>query len=143
LVVPFALLAEWKRLGAPPAPGETAHARAFVALLLLLQAGMFGAFTALNFVHWFVFWELSLVPAYFLIKFWGGPQRSAAANQFFIYTMVGSVTLLLSMLAVYLVTDSFDFIKLAEKGRTGELASLFSVRLGWYDLSTRALALLI
>jgi len=143
LVVPFALLAEWKRLGAPPAPGETAHARAFVALLLLLQAGMFGAFTALNFVHWFVFWELSLVPAYFLIKFWGGPQRSEAANQFFIYTMVGSVTLLLSMLAVYLVTDSFDFIKLAEKGRTGELASLFSVRLGWYDLSTRALALLI
>lgn len=117
---------------------------AFVSLLLFLQAGLFGAFTALNFIHWFVFYELTLVPAYFLIKLWGGSQRSAAANQFFIYTMVGSVTLLLSMLAVYLVTDSFDLIALAKKGRSGELASLFNVRIaGWYDLSPRALALVI
>jgi NADH-quinone oxidoreductase subunit M len=116
----------------------------FVSLLLFLQAGLFGAFTALNFIHWFLFYELTLVPAYFLIKLWGGSQRSAAANQFFIYTMVGSVTLLLSMLAVYLVTGSFDLIALAEKGRTGELASLFNVRIaGWYDLSPRALALVI
>src|SRR5437867_8080517 len=111
--------------------------------MLFLEAGLFGAFTALNFIHWFVFWELSLVPAYFLIKLWGGPERAAAANQFFIYTMVGSVTLLLSMLAVFLVTGSFDLIALAEKGRSGELASLFNVKLGWYDLSPRALALVI
>jgi NADH-quinone oxidoreductase subunit M len=134
LVVPFALLASWR---------VEENTRAFVSLLLFLQAGLFGAFTALNFIHWFVFWELSLVPAYFLIKLWGGRQRVAAANQFFIYTMVGSVTLLLAMLAVFLVTGSFDFIALAEKGRSGELASLFSVRLGWYGLSTRGLALLI
>jgi len=58
--------------------------------------------------------------------------------------MVGSVTLLLSMLAVYLVTGSFDLIVLAEKGRTGELASLFNVRIaGWYDLSRRTLPLVI
>jgi NADH-quinone oxidoreductase subunit M len=94
-------------------------------------------------VHWFIFWELSLVPAYFLIKLWGGPRRVAAANQFFLYTMVGSITLLLAMIAVFLVTGSFDLIALAEKGRSGELASLFSVRLGWYGLSTRALALVI
>jgi len=152
LVVPFALLAEWKRLGGvgrarTPADGgvdETdPRTPAFVALLLFLQAGMLGSFTALNFVHWFLFWELSLVPAYFLIKLWGGPRRSAAANQFFVYTMVGSVALLLSMLAVYLVTGSFDLIALAEKGRTGELASLFSIKLKWYDVSTRTLALLI
>lgn len=135
LIVPFGLLASWR---------VEENMRAFVSLLLFLQAGLFGAFTALNFIHWFVFYELTLVPAYFLIKLWGGSQRSAAANQFFIYTMVGSVTLLLSMLAVYLVTDSFDLIKLAEKGRSGELASLFNVRIaGWYGLSPRALALVI
>lgn len=134
VVVPFALLASWRVEENP---------RAFLALMLFLQAGLFGAFTALNFVHWFVFWELSLVPAYFLIRLWGGTQRTAAANQFFLYTMVGSVTLLLSMLAIYLVTGTWDFIVLAEKGRSGELASLFSVKLGWYGLSTRTLALVI
>ena len=135
LIVPFGLLASWR---------VEENTRGFVSLLLFLQAGLFGAFTALNFIHWFVFYELTLVPAYFLIKLWGGSQRSAAANQFFIYTMVGSVTLLLSMLAVYLVTGSFDLIALGEKGRTGELASLFNVRIaGWYGLSPRTLALVI
>ena len=167
LISPFALLAEWHTLvpgrgrdhGGEAAPGKgpvgggarggvlddsgRPSARAFVALLLFLQAGLFGAFTALNFVHWFLFWELSLVPAYFLIKLWGGPGRAAAANQFFLYTMAGSVTLLLSMLALYLAAGSFDFLVLAQKGRSGELASLLSVKLGWYDLSTRTLALLI
>ena len=135
LIVPFGLLASRR---------VEENVSAFVALMLFLEAGLFGAFTALNFVHWFLFWELSLVPAYFLIKLWGGPQRSAAANQFFLYTMVGSVTLLLSMLAVFLVTGSFDLIALAEKGRSGELVSLFNVRIaGWYGLSSRALALVI
>jgi NADH-quinone oxidoreductase subunit M len=135
LIVPFGLLASWR---------VEDNTRAFVSLLLFLQAGLFGAFTALNFIHWFAFYELTLVPAYFLIKLWGGPQRSSAANQFFIYTMVGSVALLLSMLAVYLVTGSFDLIALAEKGRSGELASLFNVRIaGWYGLTPRALSLVI
>jgi len=135
LIVPFALLASWR---------VENNTRAFVSLMLFLQAGMIGVFTALNFVHWFIFWELSLVPAFFLIKLWGGPRRSEAATQFFVYTMVGSVTLLLSMMAVFLVTGSWDFIALAEKGRSGELASLFNVRIaGWYGLSPRALAQLI
>jgi NADH-quinone oxidoreductase subunit M len=134
LVVPFGLLASTRL---------EQNLKGFVSLMLFLQAGMFGVFTALSFVHWFLFWELSLVPAYFLIKLWGGSGRVAAANQFFLYTMVGSVTLLLAMIAVFLVTGSFDFIALAEKGRSGELASLFSVRLGWYNLSTRTLALVI
>ena len=158
LIVPFALLASSHRPNeqASASPSGTDNRQSaignrqspigpsFVSLLLFLQAGLFGAFTALNFVHWFVFWELSLVPAYFLIKLWGGPQRTAAANQFFIYTMVGSVTLLLSMLAVFLVTGSWDFIVLAEKGRNDELRSLFNIRIaGWYGLSSHALALLI
>ena len=134
IIVPFALLAS-SSVGENP--------KAFIALLLFLQAGMFGVFTALNFVHWFVFWELTLVPAYFLIKLWGGPQRAAAANQFFIYTMVGSVTLLLSMIAVFLATGSWDFIELAKMGRSGELTLRLSTKLGWYALSKEALPLVV
>src|SRR5204863_9213407 len=100
----------------------------YFSLILFLQAGLFGTFTALNFFHWFIFWELSLVPAFFLIRLWGGPQRSAAATQFFIYTMVGSVVLLLSFLALYQAAGTFDFIRLGELGRSGELASAFSVK---------------
>lgn len=134
IVVPFALLAS---------SHVEENPKAFIALLLFLQSGMFGVFTALNFIHWFVFWELSLVPAYFLIKLWGGPRRAPAANQFFIYTMVGSVTLLLSMVAVFLATGSWDFMVLAEKGRSGELTTMLTARLGWFDLSKDALPLVI
>src|SRR5438034_10380312 len=95
LVVPMAMLASWKIEDRVPS---------YFALVLFLQAGLFGTFTALNFFHWFLFWELSLVPAFFLIKLWGGPLRSAAATQFFVYTMVGSVTLLLPFLAILLAT---------------------------------------
>ena len=72
-------------------------------------------FLALDFFHWFIFWEISLVPAYFLIKLWGGPARRAAATQFFIYTFVGSVAMLLAMQAVFLATGTFDLPKLAEE----------------------------
>ena len=95
----------------------------FNGLVLLLQSGLFGTFTALNFFHWFIFWELSLIPAYFLIKLWGGPQRVAAATQFFIYTLVGSVAMLVAFQAIYLATDSFDFQVLARMGASGELAA--------------------
>jgi NADH-quinone oxidoreductase subunit M len=93
----------------------------YFALVLLLQACLFGAFTALNFVHWFTFWELSLVPAFFLIKLWGGPRRSPAATQFLVYTMVGSVAMLLSFLALYLGTGQFDFTTLAQLAQSGSL----------------------
>jgi NADH-quinone oxidoreductase subunit M len=134
IVIPFALLAAWKFERA---------SNTYVALMLGLQCGLIGTFTALNFFHWFIFWELSLVPAYFLIKLWGGPMRSQAANQFFVYTLVGSVTLLLSFLAMYWATKTFDFVQLAEMGRSGELTSKLMLQLGWYRLSTESLALII
>src|SRR5262249_20017027 len=127
IVVPMAMLASWKIEERVPL---------YFALVLFLQAGLFGTFSALNFFHWFIFWELSLVPAFFLIKLWGGPLRTAAALQFFIYTMVGSVALLLAFLAVFLSTGKFDFIDLAEMGRNGTLASALSVKLAWYKLTT-------
>ena len=54
----------------------------YYGLVLTLESGLFGSFTALNFFHWFLFWELSLIPAFFLIKLWGGPRRGPAATQF-------------------------------------------------------------
>jgi len=134
VVVPMALLASWKIEESVPL---------YFSLVLFLQAGLFGTFTALNFFHWFIFWELSLIPAFFLIKLWGGPQRTAAATQFFVYTMVGSIALLLSFLAIYQAVGTFDFIRLSELGRSGELASALSVKLGWYDLTTKQLAFVI
>jgi NADH-quinone oxidoreductase subunit M len=122
IVTPLAILASWRQ-------ADRAHA--YFALILWLQAGLFGTFTALNFFHWFLFWELGLIPAFFLIKLWGGSNRGPAATQFFIYTMVGSVTLLLSFLALRLATGSFDFIELARLAKTGELTTRLGDVLGW------------
>jgi NADH-quinone oxidoreductase subunit M len=121
LLVPFSLLAS---------RGEMDRAPVYHALVLWLQAGLFGTFTALNFFHWFLFWELSLIPAFFLIKLWGGPGRSRAAMQFFVYTMAGSIALLLAFLAIFLATGHFDFLELAGKARTGELNRSLAEQLG-------------
>jgi NADH-quinone oxidoreductase subunit M len=102
----------------------------YFALVLLLEAGLFGTFTALNFFHWFLFWELSLIPAFFLIKLWGGAKRGPAATQFFVYTMAGSVGLLLAFLAVFLSTGSMDFIHLSLLASTGELEQMVTAHLG-------------
>ena len=91
----------------------------YFALVLMLESGLFGSFTALNFFHWFLFWELSLIPAFFLIKLWGGAKRGPAATQFFVYTMAGSVALLVSFLAVFLSTGNMDFGQLAEMASIG------------------------
>jgi NADH-quinone oxidoreductase subunit M len=102
----------------------------YFALVLVLEAGLFGSFTALNFYHWFLFWELSLLPAFFLIKLWGGARRGPAATQFFVYTMAGSVALLVAFLAVYLSTGSMDFPHLTLLASTGELEQAITAHLG-------------
>jgi len=102
----------------------------YFALILLLESGLFGTFTALNFFHWFLFWELSLIPAFFLIKLWGGEGRGPAATQFFVYTMVGSVALLLVFLALFVATGSMDFEVLAKMAATGVLTTAIQAHLG-------------
>lgn len=83
-------------------------------MFLLLETGMLGVFTSLDFVLFFVFWEISLVPMYFLIGIWGGPRREYAAIKFFIYTMVGSMGMLLAILALYFHGGhTFDMMKIA------------------------------
>ena len=91
LIVPFAFLA-------PPVAGG---GRAFDAAMLVMQSALYGTFTAQNFVLWFLFYEMSLIPAFLLIKIWGGENRDRAATKFFLYTFLGSVAMLLSFLGIY------------------------------------------
>ena len=84
-------------------------------MFLLLETGMLGVFTSLDFVLFFVFWEVSLVPMYFLIGIWGGPNREYAAIKFFLYTMIGSMGMLLAILAMYFNGGhTFNMIALAQ-----------------------------
>ncbi len=82
-------------------------------LMHLLEFSMLGVFLALDYVLFYVFWEISLVPMYFLIGIWGGANRGYAAIKFFIYTLVGSVAMLLAILGVYFATGTFDIVEAA------------------------------
>jgi NADH-quinone oxidoreductase subunit M len=73
----------------------------YLFLFLLLQTGMLGVFVALDFFLFYIFWEITLVPMYFLIAIWGGPRREYAAIKFFLYTLVGSLAMLLAILILY------------------------------------------
>jgi NADH-quinone oxidoreductase subunit M len=77
----------------------------YYTLLLMLQTGMLGVFSALDFFLFYVFWEVMLVPMYFLIGIWGGPRKLYAAIKFFLYTLAGSVLMLLAILALYFFND--------------------------------------
>ncbi len=114
LIAPTALLASWKLERDP---------RLFNLLFLFLQGAALGVFLALNFFPWFICWELSLVPAFFLIKLWGGPGASRAAYQFVVYTIGGSAFMLLAFAALFAATGTFDFVELAALARDGGLAS--------------------
>ena len=91
------------------------HVLGYFSLFLLLDAGMMGVFMSLDFFLFYVFWEVMLLPMYFLIGMWGGPQRHYAAIKFFLYTLFGSVFMLLGMLALYFYApggNSFNLIHL-------------------------------
>ena len=108
LVVPFALLAQ-------------PMSRGFCALMLVTQSALYGTFTAQNFILWFLFFEMSLIPSFLLIKLWGGANRDRAAVKFFVYTFLGSVAMLLAFLGIYLAHGTFDFATLAGLGKAGLL----------------------
>lgn len=103
----------------------TKQVRGFFALFLLLETGMMGTFCSLDFFLFYIFWEVMLLPMYFLIGIWGGPRKEYAAIKFFLYTLAGSVLMLLAIIALYYNSDptvlvngvpaahSFDIMKLA------------------------------
>ena len=84
----------------------TKREKEYYAFLLLLETGMIGVFCALDFFLFYVFWEVMLVPMYFLIGIWGGPRKLYAAIKFFLYTLAGSVVMLLAIIALYFFNTS-------------------------------------
>ncbi|MGQ9454613.1 MAG: complex I subunit 4 family protein [Armatimonadota bacterium] len=104
-------------------------------MFLLLETGMLGVFVSLDFVLFFVFWEVSLVPMYFLIGIWGGPRREYAAIKFFLYTMVGSMAMLLAILAMYF---SPEVLRVAG-GHTFDMLTIARARPYAHDASIAAL----
>src|ERR671925_549555 len=92
--------------------------KGYFALFLLLDAGMMGVFCALDFFLFYIFWEVMLLPMYFLIGIWGGPRREYAAIKFFLYTLFGSVLMLIAMLIFYFHAEyTFDLTKLAASAK--------------------------
>jgi NADH-quinone oxidoreductase subunit M len=88
-------------------------------LFLLLETGMLGVFLAIDFFLFYVFWEVMLLPMYFLIGIWGGPRREYAATKFFLFTLVGSVLMLVAILMLYFASTphTFNILTLAEIGQ--------------------------
>ena len=111
-LTPLAVLISWNHIDK--------RIKAYYALLLLLEFGLVGVFLAMDLFLFFVFWEVSLVPMYFLIGVWGHERRIYAAIKFFLYTMAGSALMLVAILYIYTRTQTFDYttiLQLMDSGR--------------------------
>jgi len=107
VLMPLCVLISWQSV-------ETSI-RSFMATLLVMESAMLGVFVALDFVLFYVFWEAMLIPMYLLIGVWGGPNRLYAAIKFFLYTLAGSVLLLVAILVLYFHGGhTFDILQLSQ-----------------------------
>ena len=100
LIMPLCVLCSWRHIAT--------RVKEFMICLLIMESAMVGVFCALDFILFFVFWEAMLIPMALLIGVWGGPRKIYAAIKFFIYTMAGSVMLLVAIIALYLKVGSFS-----------------------------------
>ncbi len=107
LIMPIAILSSWTAI--------EDRLREFMIFMLLLETAMVGVFVSLDLFLFYVFWEFSLVPMYFLVGIWGGPRRVYAAIKFFLYTMAGSILMLLAILWLGGTAGTFDLVQLVEK----------------------------
>ncbi len=124
--LPLVLLTSFvSMLSAAASWGINKQVKGYCILFLLLETGMLGVFLSLDFFLFYVFWEVMLLPMYFLIGIWGGPRREYAAIKFFLYTLAGSVLMLIAILMLYFGSapeggiGTFDLMQLmamAEKG---------------------------
>ncbi len=124
-VVPLVIIYTWNHV---PSPG---NAKAFLMLTLVLHTGMLGVFVARDLILFFVFFEVTLLPMYFMIGVWGGPQRQYAAIKFFLYTLFGSALMLVSFLSLYWLTgaDTFNIVELASRVQSENVSLLAQVLL--------------
>jgi NADH-quinone oxidoreductase subunit M len=104
LLTPLAILISWS---------IEENVRTYMVLFLLLQTGMLGVFLALDLMLFFVFWEIGLVPMYFLINQWGSANREYASFKFLVYTMAGSLGLLLAIQVIGLAAGTFDLVEIS------------------------------
>jgi NADH-quinone oxidoreductase subunit M len=112
-LTPLCVLVSWRSINQ--------HIKQFFAFLLLLEFGLVGVFCALDFFLFFVFWEVSLVPMYFLIGIWGHDRRIYSAVKFFLYTMAGSALMLIAMIYLYNQTGTFDYTKILAGIQSGAI----------------------
>ncbi len=99
LIMPLCILASWRYI--------KTRVSQFMFSMLIMEVAMVGLFTSLDFVLFWVFWEFMLIPMYLLIAVWGGPRKDYASIKFFIYTLAGSVFLLVAIIALYLKSGTF------------------------------------
>ncbi len=112
-ITPLAVLSSWKAI--------TSRVKPYMACLLLLETGMIGVFAALDLVLFYVFWEVMLIPMYFLIGVWGGERRIYAAVKFILYTMVGSLLMLVAIIYLFYLNGgtTFDLVRISENLASG------------------------
>lgn len=113
LLTPLAVLISWNYI--------TERVKMYYALLLLLEFGVIGVFVSLDLFVYYVFWEVGLVPMYFLIGIWGHDRRIYAAVKFFLYTMAGSVLMLAAIIYLYLKAGTFDYTVILSQMASGQL----------------------
>jgi NADH-quinone oxidoreductase subunit M len=114
LLTPIGILVSWRYI--------SKRVKEFYALFLLLEFGLIGVFVALDLILFYVFWEVSLVPMYFLIGVWGHERRIYAAVKFFLFTMAGSVLMLAAIIYLYTYAGTFDYVELLRLQAAGNLA---------------------
>ena len=117
LVVPLCIIYSWNHFPEPRNP------KAFLILILILQTGMIGSFVAQDLILFFVFFEVVLLPMYFMIGVWGGEKRQYASLKFFLYTLFGSALMIVSFLALFFVTgaETFNMTELASLVRSNDV----------------------
>src|SRR5882724_235124 len=101
----------------------------YFAFLLLLEFGLIGVFCAFDFFLFYVFWEVSLVPMYFLVGIWGHERRIYAAVKFFLYTMAGSMLMLVGIIYLYNQAGTFDYSLILAGLQNGSIAPKYEVQL--------------
>lgn len=113
--------------------------RGFAALVLVIESMLFGVFTARHFVPWFLCWEGTLIPAYLLVRLWGGPKAMAAAGKFFMVTLAGSLAMLAGFLVLQKATHTMDFAELSALAAADRLAPMVAAAFGATELPSSAL----
>lgn len=114
LLMPIAVLSSWTSI--------RKRQLSYYVFMLILESAMIGVFVSLDLLLFYLFFEASLVPMFFLIGIWGGERRIYAAIKFFIYTAVGSLLMLVGIIALYFMYGSFDYVKILQEMATSPLS---------------------